>query len=283
MRKILVPTDFSQASLTALKVACSIAHRKSEVSIRLSHVYDVPRIPSVTNVDYGYDIRKQKAIVDDIHKKLGELAKHDFVKGAKVETQLIPLMNVQTLIQHKDNKDVDLIICGIHGNINWHDTVEGTKTEAIIRHATCPVLCVNAELKGSVKFDNIVFASDFKKEAHVRFPVLKKVLNALGGRIHLVKVITPNHFEHTLPVEQTMKDFAKKFFLTNYTYKIFNDDSIEKGIHLYAYSLKADLIVMETHGRTGLAHLLKGSITESVAHHSDISVMTIKIPEEATQ
>ena len=50
---------------------------------------------------------------------------------------------------------------------------------------------------------------------------------------------------------------------------------------MYAYSLKADLIVMETHGRTGVKHLLKGSITESVAHHSDISVMTIKIPGEA--
>jgi hypothetical protein len=78
-----------------------------------------------------------------------------------------------------------------------------------------------------------------------------------------------------------MKEFANKFFLTNYTLKAFNDDSIEKGIHMYAYSLKADLIVMETHGRTGFMHLLKGSITESVAHHSDISVMTIKIPEDA--
>lgn len=259
MRKILVPTDFSQASLTALKVACSIAHRKAEVSVRLAHVYHVPRIPSVTNVDYGYDFRKQKIIVDEIHQKLGKLAKEDFVKGAKVETQLIPHMDVQTLINHKDNKDVDLIICGIHGKINWHDTMEGTKTEAIIRHASCPVLCVNAELKGPIKFDNIVFASDFKKEAHVRFPVLKKVLNALGGRIHLVKVITPHHFEQTLSVEKTMKDFARKFFIANFTYKAFNDDTIEKGIHMYAYSLKADLIVMETHGRTGFMHLLKGA------------------------
>ena len=75
-----------------------------------------------------------------------------------------------------------------------------------------------------------------------------------------------------------MKEFAKKGFLTNYVMKVFNDESIELGIHKYAYSVKANIIAMETHGHTGFIHLFKGSITESVALHSELSVMSIKIP-----
>ena len=280
MKMILVPTNFSKASDAALKVACSIAQRKKDILVRLSHVYHVPRLASLPSEDYGYDVRFQQKLVADIHEKLNVLAKKDFVKGLKIETQLIPHMDVNKLIHHKDNKNADLIICGIEGNIDWHDTIEGTNTEIIMRNALCPVLTVNAEIKEPITFDNIVFASDFTPETHIRFPILKKVLNSLGGRIHLLKVITPHHFENTLPVEMEIKRFAEKFFLTNYRIKVFNDDSIEKGIHMFAYSIKANLITMETHGRTGFMHMVKGSITESVAHHSELSVLTIKIPEK---
>ena len=44
----------------------------------------------------------------------------------------------------------------------------------------------------------------------------------------------------------------------------------------YAAEEQADLIVMATHGRTGLAHVLLGSVAEKVVQHADIPVLTIK-------
>jgi nucleotide-binding universal stress UspA family protein len=44
----------------------------------------------------------------------------------------------------------------------------------------------------------------------------------------------------------------------------------------YAADEHADLIVMATHGRTGLAHVLLGSVAEKVVQHADIPVLTIK-------
>jgi nucleotide-binding universal stress UspA family protein len=40
-----------------------------------------------------------------------------------------------------------------------------------------------------------------------------------------------------------------------------------------------DLIVMGTHGRTGLAHVLIGSVAEKVVHHAHCGVLTIKHPQ----
>ena len=41
----------------------------------------------------------------------------------------------------------------------------------------------------------------------------------------------------------------------------------------------ADLIVMGTHGRTGLAHALIGSVAEKIVHHAHCGVLTIKHPQ----
>ena len=44
---------------------------------------------------------------------------------------------------------------------------------------------------------------------------------------------------------------------------------------------RIDLIVMGTHGRTGLRHLMAGSVTERVVRSSKVPVLTIRHPESA--
>ncbi len=41
----------------------------------------------------------------------------------------------------------------------------------------------------------------------------------------------------------------------------------------------ADLIVMGTHGRTGLAHVVLGSVTEKIVRHSLVPVLTVRVPD----
>jgi len=62
--------------------------------------------------------------------------------------------------------------------------------------------------------------------------------------------------------------------LKKYTINIFNDLSEEEGIIYFADSINADMIAMATHGRTGFAHVLAGSIAEDVVSHSKRPVLT---------
>lgn len=53
----------------------------------------------------------------------------------------------------------------------------------------------------------------------------------------------------------------------------------EKEILDIARDFKADLIVMGTHGRTGLSHLLMGSVTENVLRHADVPILSVRQPD----
>ena len=221
-------------------------------------------------------------MVTELRRKLQDITREDFIKGIKIESHLIPHMKVEDILVHKVTKDVDLIVCGVRADKDRKQAMDNDHTETIIRKASCPVLIVHENINDFTRFDNIVFASDFSTESYDAFPQMKKIFDALGGKLHLVKIVTPTHFESTIQVETQMKEFAKKFFLRGHTIKVFNDQNIELGIHRYAYSVNANLVAMETHGHSGFIHYLKGSILESVAHHSDLPVLSvrIKVPEE---
>jgi len=74
-----------------------------------------------------------------------------------------------------------------------------------------------------------------------------------------------------------MDKFAKKLGLKNYTLNIFNDLTVEEGIIRYADEINADLIAMATHGRSGFAHVIAGSVAEEVASHAKRPVLTFVV------
>lgn len=56
------------------------------------------------------------------------------------------------------------------------------------------------------------------------------------------------------------------------------DDAILRA----AQDLRADLVVMGTHGRSGFAHWLHGSVTESVIRRSVVPVLSVRVPDART-
>jgi nucleotide-binding universal stress UspA family protein len=56
-----------------------------------------------------------------------------------------------------------------------------------------------------------------------------------------------------------------------------SDYTVEKGVLNFANKIGADLIAVSTHGRTGIAHSLEGSISEDIANHAVLPVMTFKM------
>ena len=76
---------------------------------------------------------------------------------------------------------------------------------------------------------------------------------------------------------KVMKKFVEKFNIENPTYNIFNDTIEEDGIIYFAEEIDAGMIAMATHGRTGFAHLLSGSIAEDVVNHSNRPVLTFNM------
>jgi nucleotide-binding universal stress UspA family protein len=104
--------------------------------------------------------------------------------------------------------------------------------------------------------------------------VVRATQKLYDATIHLVRINTPGNFQRDVVVKKYMQDYAKKLQLKNFTINVFNDVSEEEGIIYFADSIDADLIAMATHGRTGFAHVLAGSIAEDVVSHSKRPVLT---------
>jgi nucleotide-binding universal stress UspA family protein len=274
MNSILVTTDFSKHALYAIKIAASIA-RKTNAEIKLIHVLNIPSYGLAESHYYHEYLKKIKAQANE---KLNSLAEMKFLKGIKIDAHIEKNMLIWKIIKDKEYKDVDLIVIGAFGESGHHGNIIGSNTEKIVRMADAPVLTIKDE-HADFKIKKMVFASDFYAESYTVFEKIKFFADLYQAHIHLLKVITPKDFESTPVSRKLIEDFAKKFNLIDSTINIYNAANIENGIADFSDEINADLIAIETHGRTGMTHLINGSLAEDVAKHEYRPVLSIKMKE----
>ena len=276
MKTILVPTDFSEHALHALKVAAHIA-KKINAKIVLAHVHIFP------SSEYAIDVSYQKyfnQIIVQAEEKLNNLAEMDFLKGIELSKHFASNTPTWKLVCGDLFKDVDLIVLGSHGKGGFNQSFLGSSTEKIIRMASSPVLTIK-ELPAEFSINSMVFASNFYDESYPAFKSIKFFADLYQSHIYLLKIITPKDFESTPVSESLLNSFAEEFKLKDYSINIYNAHNIETGIIDFSDEKDTDLIAIETHGRTGFAHLINGSLAEGIARHEPKPVLSIKIPSSS--
>jgi len=146
----------------------------------------------------------------------------------------------------------------------------------VVRHSRCPVLTVQKK-PATTDFKNIVYATALSPDEVVFSRIVKRTQEIYNSTIHLVRINTPGDFQRDRVVKDAMFKFAKSLRLKNYTINVYNDLSEEEGIIYFSDSIDADMIAMATHGRTGFAHVMAGSIAEDVVGHSKRPVLTFVV------
>lgn len=278
MKKILVPTDFSKPAMIAAEVAADIA-KKANAELTLLHVVE-EAVSNSLNVEGQVSAGGQweeklftMKLIEKAKKQLTKLVEDSKFDGVKVKQELrvgSPYHGMNTIIVEKK---VDLVVMGTAGRSDLEQMIIGSNTEKIVRMSHCPVLTMHAK-PASQDFKNIVYATSMDKDEEVFSRIVRNTQKLYDSTIHLVRINTPGNFQRDVVVKRYMQDFAKKLQLKNFTINVFNDVSEEEGIIYFADSIGADLIAMATHGRTGFAHVLAGSIAEDVVSHSKRPVLT---------
>jgi nucleotide-binding universal stress UspA family protein len=278
MKKILVPTDFSKPAMIAAEVAADIA-KKANAELTLLHVVE-EAVGNSLNVEgqVTSDGRWEERLftmklIEKAKKQLSKLVEDPKFEGIRVKQELrigSPYHGMNTIITEKK---VDLVVMGTAGHSELEQMIIGSNTEKIVRRSHCPVLTVHAK-PSSKEFKNIVYATSMEKDEEVFSRIVRATQKLYDATIHLVRINTPGNFQRDVVVKKYMQDFAKKLQLKNFTLNVFNDVSEEEGIIYFADSINADLVAMATHGRTGFAHVLAGSIAEDVVSHSKRPVLT---------
>jgi nucleotide-binding universal stress UspA family protein len=275
MNKILVPTDLSEQSENAAKLAADIA-RWTGASIYLLHVMEPPS-PSSSASSTGYGgALEGSALKKTARQRFDRFKKRSFFQGLRVITSIQYDRPHDNIVREAEERKVDLIVMGSYGASGFKELFIGSNAERAIRMASCPVLTVKDEVKGNA-VNRILFASHFGDEVYPVFGTIRELAELFGAELHLLEVNSSNSIERNDEIRERIEAFAARFRLQDYKVRVENADSIEDGILQASEDLDTDLIALTTHGRRGLAHWLSGSIAEDVANHSSRSVLSIRL------
>ncbi len=274
MKRILVPTDFSKHAEYALKVAAQIA-RSNDSEIILLHMLELPN-QAGDALGSGHNIPEIMFFKNKAIAKLEDQMDADYLKGINVSEIIQFEKAFEGILAVSRKNNVDFIVMGSHGASGFQEMFIGSNTEKVVRSAEVPVLVIKNETP-QFNADNFVFASDFSDEIKRPFRRVLEFAKTFNSHLSLVMINTPNSFKSTHVAERIMSDFVNEFGLSNYSTHIYNDSNVEKGILNFANSVKADLIGMCTHGRTGFSHFFNGSTTEDLVNHAVRPVITFKI------
>ncbi|NJX16099.1 universal stress protein [Tamlana crocina] len=274
MKKLLVPTDFSDQAENALKVAAQIA-KKHNCEIYLLHMLEIP-LQEVDPLGTQSALPEAMFFMKLAHKKFETLMKKDFLQGITVH-ETVDFQEIFKGIFHVCKKhDIDLIVMGSNGVSGLREMLIGSNTEKVVRTSETPVLVVKKE-HPVFNIGHFVFASDFEDESKAAFKKAIDFSDMFGAKLHLLMVNTPNMFITTQEANKRMEPYERLITNKPHTLNIYNDLSIEKGIMNFAESINADIIGMSTHGRQGLSHFFNGSISEDLVNHAKRPVITFKI------
>ncbi|MFZ9981797.1 MAG: universal stress protein [Cyclobacteriaceae bacterium] len=277
MKKILVPTDFSKHGMAALETAVELA-KKSGAAITLLHVVEQALTGSYTISGEGHpNESEERMFTYEMIKKSRQILEKQVMdprfKNVTVTGELKlgnPYHGIRAIIT--DHKP-DLVVMGARGNNSLERIILGSTTERVVRHMDCPVLTVHKKPL-NFKFKNIVYATSMSEEEESFSQAVRRIQELFGATVHMVRINTPGDFQRDRSVKRYMQTFAKRIGLKNFTLNVYSDLTAEEGIIYFADEIKADMICMATHGRTGFAHVLAGSVAEDVVTHSRRPVLT---------
>ena len=272
MKTILVPTDLSPLADAALQVAADLA-RTYGAEILLVHYLPF----SIARASTYEDALPIVVYLDDQEADAKADLQEIVDNPIYADISLVPITcrDAAGLYEAMTEREADLIVLATHGATGWDEWLFGSNAEHIVRSAHCPVLVVKeAVLPFAPK--NAIAAIDVDDALKQQWPPYP--FDADGNGLNrFVFVSTPHDPRVAEGVQAWMDELAREKGIDDYELHIRNARNVEDGILNYAQECQADLIVLFTHGHTGLRHLFQGSVAEDVLNHASVPVLILRI------
>ncbi len=274
MSKILVPCDFSGQSMDAFRFAIELAQPEVD-EIELLHVIELPVLNDTTLMPtLSFEAEYMKDAAESARKNFQRMIKP--VKKKIGLTWSVEYGNpASTILLQVKRKKMDLVVMGTKGATGLKEYFVGSNTEKIVRLCPAPVVAVPAGVSVST-LKNLVFPTMLTGDHDALMNEVKELQETLKARLHVVFINTPAWFRRDKESQELMDKLVKRHKLTRYTLNVHNDISEEEGIVNFANKVGSCMVVMGTHGRRGLGHLMTGSVTEDVVNHIKFPVWTIR-------
>ena len=299
-KRILVPLDGSELAETALEPAGTIAQDQGGELILTSvsahkHVIAPGAAgygPVILDGEFELDLDKSEAYLNSIRQTIEH-------SGVTIQTRVVAGDVAGKIVDLAAEEKVDLIVMTTHGYSGITRWMLGSITERVLRGAPCPVLVIRCV--GQLK--NVLIALDGSRLAEKALEPGLDLARIYGGRVTLLQVSKESGLDS---IELGLMDMASTGLsqqvsqdtnegVAQYLNSIANrhrspdlmidtavvSGSPARGILDFLEFNPVDLLVMATHGQTGLRRWVYGSVTEKCLRNSACAMLIVRPPTDA--
>lgn len=280
MKNLLLATDLSARSDRAFERAVALA-RQLSAKLTIVHVIDEELPTSIA--DAQADAARQ-TIQDQLDKISGDSA-------PSFAVEVVFGRAYSDILEISEKLDAELIVLGIHRDGKVKEMYRGTTAERVIRAGNCPILVVKDLM--TAPYRKIMIGVDFS--VYSRRAIEFAVNFVAEGEFHLVHAYDVP-FRGFLSGESIRQEMSKQHqvqfqemidnemaaFLAGLGEKapkfqrVLQEGMVREVIHQQIRRLNPDLLVIGTHGRTGVAHAFLGSVAEDLLADPPCDVLAVK-------
>ncbi len=300
---IMVPTDGSGFDREAIRVALRLAE-KSEAKVRLVRVLAVGSLFGMAAAAEGTAIAAE-VVRSERDRALSELyalaAECRTTANADITVDLLAGPVADVLEDYAKRHEVDLIVISTHGRSGISRMSLGSVTDSLIRHTSIPVLVVKPPTsylnpRAGDEFKRVVVPLDGSTLAEQILPRVTQLASLDEAEITLLHILTTQSYpengadpdatwwDKKSPAQEYLFRIAKKLRRSGALVRtdIVVSENVADAIGEFAARDSADLIAIATHGRGGVARMLRGSVADAVMHSGKASMLVLK-PEQSVK
>ena len=274
--KILIPVDFSETSLLAIKHGAFIAKQEG-ARVHLLHIVNTHY--SAQNLFLPVVTMDQGEIEGKASQKLNELA--DSVRaehGIEIETSISVGSASNEISRYAKEKLITLIIMGTHGYSPIEELVIGSTALKVITKSPCPVMAMSIDAtKNSYKKILIPIDNTVNSKQKVNFAI--EMAKKFGASLHAVALLSDSEASEKGAMETVMhqiEELAKEksvSFLSEIQLDVKNRATATVD---FGNKIGADLTIIMTDQDAELSGFFLGPYSQQVIHLSKIPVIAIK-------
>lgn len=291
---------------TALKILAAVDRSPQAVRV-VKHAIDLAKTSGAdlhflfVKVPYGEPYDKPV----DVHRRL-------FI-NEQIDEQDAEELNIthavreadeaaQAIVEYADENECELILMGTHGRRGIRKLMLGSVAQEVIRTANSPVLTIGANDQteaGQNPFSQILVPFDFSDHSEAALSYAVTIGEALNANLEILHVVEDNFypafygpFLHSIyeskpNIEELAAEKMRRsventgFDMRRVTLSVIPGHPGSE-IARYADEHAIDLIIMATHGLSGMQHLFLGSVTERTVQLAKCPVLTLRTSKDAT-
>ncbi|MNK66008.1 universal stress protein UspE [compost metagenome] len=274
MKKILFPTDFSNASLNSFIYALRLA-KKIDAEIITVHVLDLPLQLVIDNSDFlieNYNISEWGDFENFKSKvpKLRDIAEKHLLQRIKV-THMLERGNItEEILNIAHNEKPDFIVMGTTGATGLKEVFLGSVAEKIINKSRCRVLAIpeGCQYKPIRK---ILFLALYEKYELDLLGQIEEIAGLFNAHINVLQIKKNHEEEDNIRISQWKDHFEK----ADMTFSILATDAIEETVLDYIELNKIDVAAVTVHQKGFFEKLFLFSLSRQLAYHSTVPILTI--------